>query len=115
LQVIENSKRKYYTRDKKIKILMELESGAMTHSSLARKHGIHPITLYKWKREMGQHSKCEPVDTRELLTEIEELKKRNLQLQQALGNMAIDNEILKTANDVKKKAQRQVKLKQLKK
>ena len=31
----------------KIKILNELETGDMNHSDLARKHNIHPVTLFK--------------------------------------------------------------------
>ena len=44
-------KRKYYTKQHKIKILEELDSHDMTISDLARRHDIHPMTVYKWRRK----------------------------------------------------------------
>jgi transposase-like protein len=46
----------------------------MTISILARKHGIHPVTIHKWKRDMSQETKKESIDVHEILQEIEKLK-----------------------------------------
>lgn len=115
MQTIETTKRQYRTKTQKFQLLNELESGGMTISTLARKHGIHPVTIHKWKREMSKETNKDSVDVHELLQELEKLKEENNHLKKAVGDMAITNEILKTANDVLKKNQRLEKLKSPKK
>ena len=99
---IETSKRKYYSFSQKKKILNELDSGDITHSELARKHSIHPMTLYKWKRNMGQKENTESHKLRhsEMLEEYQNLKKENDMLKKALADMALEKQILKIANDI---------------
>jgi transposase-like protein len=72
----------------------------MTISILTRKHGIHPVSIHKWKREMSKDANKDSIDVHELLQELEKLKQENNHLKKAVGEMAITNEILKTANDV---------------
>ncbi len=111
MQTIETSKRKYFTKQQKLKILEELKTGGMTVTNLAREHGIHPITLYSWKRTMTQDKPENTPDYQELLKELEQTKKENNYLKKAVGELAIDKQILKTANDILKKAQRKEKFK----
>ena len=87
----------------------------MTHTDLARKHKIHPVTLYQWKRQMGQDKPENQPDYQELLDELEKLKAENGNLKKAVGELAIDKQILQTANDIYKKKQRQRELKLQKK
>jgi transposase-like protein len=47
MKTIENSKRHYFTKEAKLKILGDLRTNNMTISTLARKYGIHPMTIYK--------------------------------------------------------------------
>jgi transposase-like protein len=115
MEATETTKRQYKTKSQKIQLLNELNSGGMTISTLARKHGIHPVTIHKWKREMTQEIKKDSVDLHEVLEELEKLKEENNHLKKAVGNLAITNEILQTANDVLKKNQRSEKLKSPKK
>ncbi len=115
MQATEITRRTYRTKNQKIQLLNELQSGGMTISILARKHGIHPMTIHKWKRDMSQETKKESIDVHEILQELEKLKKENTHLKKAVGNLAITNEILKTANDVLKKNQRSERLKSPKK
>jgi transposase-like protein len=115
MQTIETTRRTYRTKFQKIELLNELQSGGMTVSTLARKHGIHPVTIHKWKRDMSQETKKDSIDVHEILQELEKLKVENNHLKKAVGNLAITNEILKTANDVLKKNQRSEKLKSPKK
>ena len=102
----ETTKRKYFTKSKKLQILNEMSSGGMTHSDLARKHKIHPVTLYQWKRQMGQEKPENQPDYQELLNENEDLKSQIDNLKKALGEVAVEKQILQTANDILKKAQR---------
>ena len=110
MQVFENPKRRYYTKSKKIQILNELESGGMTHTELARRHKIHPVTLYQWKRQMVQDKPENQPDYQELLDENDDLKNEIANLKKALGEVAVNNQILQTANDIYKKKQRQQEL-----
>lgn len=115
MQATETTRRTYITRSKKIQILNELTTSGMTLTNLARKHGIHPVTIHKWKREMSQETKKDSIDVQEILAELEKLKEENSNLKKAVGELAITNQILQTANGVLKKNQRSEKLKSRKK
>jgi len=106
MQDTEISKRNYFTKDAKLKILEDLKSNGMTITNLARKHGIHPVTVHKWKREMGKKVETTSTDIQELLSEIEKVKQENDNLKKALADVAVEKQILKIANDVLKKNQR---------
>jgi transposase-like protein len=103
MQNNEISKRNYFSKGHKLKILEDLQSSELTLTLFARKLGIHPVTLHKWKREMKESDKNEHIDNDEIISENEKLKRENENLKKALANLAIDNEILNTANDVLKK------------
>lgn len=64
---------------------------------------------------MSQDTKKESIDVTEILLELEKIKQENNHLKKAVGNMAVDNDILKTYVEVLKKNQRFEKLKQPKK
>lgn len=115
MQTTETTRRTYRTKSQKIELLNELRSGGMTISTLARKHGIHPITIHKWKRQMSDETKKDSIDVHEILKELEKIKEENTHLKKAVGNMAISNEILQAAVDILKKNQRSEKLKSPKK
>ena len=106
--------RNYFTKNQKLQILQELDAGGITHSDLARKHGIHPVTIHKWKRTM-KSEKHDEVDIQAIRQEYLETLEENKMLKKALANMALKNEILQTANDVLKKVQMKDKLKWSKK
>ena len=105
MQSTENSKRNYFNKAAKSKILEELRTSGMTVTNLARKHGIHPITVYKWKREMGKKIEKLPTNIQELLDENERVKCENENLKKALADVAVEKQILKVANDILKKNQ----------
>ena len=99
-------KKKYFTKEQKKKILMELDLGVTRQAELARKHDLHPITIAGWKRTM---KKDEPrkseANISELLEELEKAKSENENLKKALGEIVVENQILKTANKVLKKTE----------
>ena len=115
MQATGTTTRQYRTKAQKLEILNQLNSGGMTISTLARKLGIHPVTIHQWKRTMSSDTKKESIDVTEILLELEKIKQENNHLKKAVGNMAVDNEILKTYVEVLKKNQRLEKLKQPKK
>jgi transposase-like protein len=114
MQAIEKTTRKHFTKDQKVRILNELNSGGMTIAGLARKHSIHPVTIHQWKRSMPTKPKTSE-DYQEVLSENEALKKENDNLKKALAEVAVDNQIIKAHNDVLKKRQRETKSKRQKK
>lgn len=95
MQTAETTKRQCRTKSQKIHLLEELKSGGMTVSNLAHKHGFHPITIHKWKRQMSQETKKYSIDVHEILLELEKIKEENTNLKKAVGNLTIDNEILR--------------------
>jgi transposase-like protein len=115
MKTIEITKRKYFTKQRKLEILQELQTSQLTISALARKHDIHPVTVHKWKREMTSTKENHSIAISEMLAEIERLKSENDNLKKAVGELAVDNQILQAANDIFKKAQREEQLKSLKK
>lgn len=111
----EKTKRHYFTREQKLELLNQLRLGGMTISEFARRKGIHPVTIHKWKREMGSDKKNEDIDIEDILKENERLKSELKHLKEVAGELAIDKKILETANDILKKSQIKRKLKSRKK
>jgi transposase-like protein len=115
MQVTEIRKRKRFSSHQKIQVLNHLKSSGKNLAEVARQFKIHPVTLHQWKRTMDSESSKESINIRELLFELETLKKDNNLLKKALGNMAMDNEILKSAVEIFQKKERQTQSKSLKK
>lgn len=110
MQLPVSTKRKYFTKLQKLSILNELASGAINQSELARKHGIHPITLYAWKRKMSEDKSQNQLDYQEVLDENSELKAKIENLKKALADVSVEKHILETSLDIYKKNDRQQRL-----
>jgi len=86
--------RKRVTQSQKFNILTDhLEKGAPI-SELARLHGIPPVTIYQWKRQMAEKPKDE-IQIEEVLKELNQLRQDKNKLLRALGEAQLDNQILK--------------------
>jgi transposase-like protein len=99
-------------------ILEEHFNLGLSLSVLSRKHQIHPVTLYSWKRSLSMTDK--PTNSKdnieEILAEMERLKKENKYLSKAVSTLTIDKAILTDAIEIlKKKSQQRALLKQQKK
>ena len=93
--------RAYLTNSQKLMILKENRDDGVPISILARKHGIHPITIYQWKKKMDQDENELSIDKiKEILLENERLKKENKNLKIKVADLSIDTEILKDALDI---------------
>ena len=108
-------KRKYFSQVKKQEILKELDKGGIHLSDLARKHDLHPMTIYKWRRDMNTFRDKTNFKIDEVFAENERLKRENEHLKRAVGELTLDKQILQTANDIFKKSQMKTKLNLLKK
>ena len=107
------SKRKHFTHVRKQLIVKEHFSTGISIPVLARKYGIHAITLYGWKRNMNQkkdQSEIDPEFIRKLIDENDRLKEENKNLMAKVGDFSIRIDIL---NDAVEIAQKKVILKAL--
>lgn len=109
------TKRNYYTHEKKIELLRQLKLSGMTNAEFARRNGIHPVTIFQWKRQLGKSMNSENYDIEAILLENEKLKKENDKLKITIGDLSVDKLILETAVDVYKKSQIKEKFKGVKK
>lgn len=103
--------RKTFSKAQKMEILREISSGTMSLSDLARKHDIHPVTIYSWKRTLRETmKKPEEVDFAEILKENERLKLENLALKETVSDLAVGKRILECSNDILRRDQFKKKL-----
>ena len=94
----------HITDSQKLMILKENREEGIPISILARKHGIHPITIYQWKRKMSQDDQELSLEKiKEILLENEHLKKENKNLKIKVADLSMDTEVLKDALDTVKK------------
>lgn len=100
------NKRKYFTQEKKQLIIKEHYSQGISIPVLARKYGVHAITLYSWKRQMN-HKKDElpinPEYIQKLIEENDKLKAENKDLKAKVGDLTIKNDILKDGLEIVQK------------
>ena len=94
--------RRRFTDQEKNSILEDHFDKRIPVPVLARKHGIHPITLYNWKRKMSEQGNSQ-VDPKELLKEIEKLNIELKNVKAALGEAVLDKQALQDINKVLKK------------
>jgi transposase-like protein len=100
------NKRKYFTQEKKRLIVKEHISMGIPITVLARKYGVHAITLYNWKRQMKQKKKESPIDPefiQKLIEENDKLKAENQNLKAKVGDLSIKNDILKDGLEIVQK------------
>jgi transposase-like protein len=105
--------RRHFSRAQKEQILQEHREQGVPISQLARKHGIHAITVYQWKRNMTQDDESvTPEKIRELISEISKLKLENKQLKFKVADLSVTNDIMAEAIEISKKRDllKQVKL-----
>jgi transposase-like protein len=100
------NKRKHFTQEKKRLIVKEHFSTGIPVTVLARKYGIHAITLYGWKRQMNhkkEQSEIDPEFIQKLIEENDKLKAENQNLKAKVGDLAIKNDILKDGLEIAQK------------
>ena len=101
-----SSRRKYFTQEKKQLIIKEHYSQGISIPVLARKYGVHAITLYSWKRQMNHKKDESPINAKyiqKLIEENDKLKVENQNLKAKVGELAIKNDILKDGLEIVQK------------
>ena len=101
-----SSRRKYFTQEKKQLIIKEHYSQGISIPVLARKYGVHAITLYSWKRQMNQKKTESPISPeyiQKLIAENDKLKGEVQTLKAKVGDLTIKNDILKDGLEIVQK------------
>ena len=97
---ITSNKRKYFTQEKKQLIIKEHYSQGISIPVLARKYGVHAITLYSWKRQMNHKKEESPINLeyiQKLIEENDQLKSEVQTLKAKVGDLSIKNDIVNPA------------------
>lgn len=95
-------RRRRWTLHEKLRAVEELNVPGMTVSYVARKYGISPSLLFRWRKLMSEGGKQAIKADEEVVAaaEVRELKKRIRELERVLGRKTLENEILKEAVSV---------------
>ena len=93
------ARRRRWSPEEKRAMVQEAESPGMSVSSVARKYGIHPNQLFRWRRLMYEGALCAVKAGEEVVpaTEVKALKARIRELERLLGRKTMEVEILKEA------------------
>jgi transposase len=92
-------RRRRWSLGEKLKAVEESRLAGMSVSYVARKYGIAPSLLFRWRKLMaeGGQEAVRSDDAVVSATEVRELKKRIRQLERVLGKKTLENEILTEA------------------
>ena len=95
-------RRRRWSLDEKIRAVEESSIPGMTVSFVARKYGISPSQLFRWRKLMAERGKVAvgADDAVVSAQEQRELKRRIRDLERALGRKTLEVEILKEAIEV---------------
>ncbi len=92
-------RRRRWSLGEKLKAVEETRSSGMSVSYVARKYGIAPSLLFRWRKLVSEGGKeairCD--DAVVSAAEVRELKKRIRELERVLGKKTLENEILTEA------------------
>ena len=101
-----SNRRKHFTQQKKQFIVNEHYSSGISLPVLARKYGVHAITLYSWKRQMNHKKEESPINLeyiQKLIEENDQLKSEVQTLKAKVGDLSIKNDILKDGLEIVQK------------
>ncbi len=93
------ARRRRWSPEEKRAMVQEAESPGMSVSLVARKYGIHPNQLFRWRRLMYEGSLCAVKAGEEVVpaTEVKALRAKIRELERLLGRKTMEVEILKEA------------------
>ena len=93
-------RRRRWSLSEKLRAVEQTSAPGMTVSSIARKYGIAPSLLFRWRRLMTEDGQ-EATHTNDRVVaaaaEIHDLQRQIRELERLLGNKVLENEILREA------------------
>ena len=92
-------RRRRWSLSEKLRAVEEASAPGMTVSYIARKYGMHPSLLFKWRRLMteGGQEAVRADDQVVAAAEVRDLKRQIRELERLLGRKTLENEILREA------------------
>lgn len=105
VEIIQTVARKRWTSEQKLRIVEESMQPGNSASRVARKHGISPALLYKWRKLMleGGATAVKANEQVVSISEVVALKKRIAELERVLGKKTLEIDILKAAVELGRK------------
>ena len=95
-------RRRRWSPEEKRALVEEAEQPGMSISAIARKYGIHPNQLFKWRKLMyaGALSAMRADEEVVPISEVKVLKAKVRELERLLGKKTMEVEILKDAMEI---------------
>ncbi len=102
VEVVHSVQRRRWTLAEKLRIVEESSQPGMSVSFVARKYGIAPNLLFRWRKLMseGGRKAIEANDTVVSSAEARAMKKRIRELERLLGKKTMEVEILREAIEI---------------
>lgn len=93
------ARRRHWTTEQKLRIIDESLAPGETVSSVARRHGVAPNLLYRWRRLMAEGGAMAVGSDKSVVgsSEVRRLEERVRELERLLGRKTLEVEILKEA------------------
>ena len=89
-------KRHQWSREEKVRIVLETFDPAAVTAELCRQHGISPRTLYTWReRYMKAGSDGLAGNTKAMDSELRKMGRENENLKKLVGELTLANDALK--------------------
>lgn len=96
------ARRRRFTTEQKLAVVTETMQPGMSISYVARRHGLSPSLVFRWRRLMNEGGKeaVRADDDVVAASEVHRLKERVRELERLLGRKTLEAEILKEALDL---------------
>jgi transposase len=95
-------RRRYWNAEQKRAMVAEAEQSGNSMSSVARKYGVHPNQLFKWRRLIHEGALVAAGSEEAVvpISEVRQLKSQIRELQRLLGKKTMEVEILRDAIEI---------------
>jgi transposase len=96
------ARRRRFTSEQKLSVVAETMQPGMSISYVARRHGLSPSLVFRWRRLMSEGGKeaVRADDDVVAASELRRLEERVRELERLLGRKTMEVEILKEALDL---------------
>lgn len=102
VEILSVQRRRRFTADEKQRLVQETLQPGMNVSLVARRHGVSPSLLFRWRRlaQEGSFSAVHADETVVPFSQVQALEQQVHQLQRLLGKKTQECEILREAVEV---------------
>lgn len=110
--ITDGGRRRYWSCDEKLRIVEESLAVGETVSRVARRNGVKPNLLYRWRKLLSEGGAVAVNMNEEVVgsSEVRRLEKRVWELERILGRKTLENEILREALDKSDQKKRTLRL-----